>query len=358
MTTFSSRDRFLAALNHVEPDRVPINYAANPEIDLRLKAHYGLAPTDGEGLARTLGVDFRGVWVRYVGPKLHDDLPDRQVDIWGVRTRWVEHGSGGYWDFCDFPLADATLEEVERWPMPDPDDFDYSTIAETCRRYDEFAISVGGAGVACVINRGSKLRSMEQLLVDLATDDPAGLRLIERKQDIELEIARRAIEAGNGRFDFLMMGEDLGSQIGPMISLPLYRKHIRPQHEKFTNLARTHDLAVMVHTCGSSSWVYDDFIEMGVSAVETLQPEARDMSPEYLKGRFGDRLAFHGCLSTAGALTWGTPDDVVRDTRQTLETMMPGGGYFAAPTHQIQDNTPTENVIAMYDAIHKYGKYT
>ena len=357
MTTFSSRDRFLAALNHVEPDRVPINYAANPEIDLRLKAHYGLAPTDGEGLARTLGVDFRGVWVRYVGPELHEDVPDRQVDIWGVRTRWVEHGSGGYWDFCDFPLADATFDEVERWPMPSPDDFDYSTIAETCRRYDEFAISVGGAGVACVINRASKLRGMEQLLVDLVTDDPAGLRLIERKQDIELEIARRAIEAGNGRFDFLMMGEDLGSQIGPMISLDLYRKHIRPQHEKFTNLARANDLAVMVHTCGSSSWVYDDFIEMGVSAVETLQPEARDMSPEYLKRRFGDKLAFHGCLSTTGALTWGTPDDVVRDTRQTLETMMPGGGYFAAPTHQIQDNTPTENVVAMYDAVHKYGRY-
>jgi uroporphyrinogen decarboxylase len=153
------------------------------------------------------------------------------------------------------------------------------------------------------------------------------------------------------------MGEDLGTQISPIISLDLFRKHIRPRHQKFVDLAKSFDLPVMVHTCGSSSWAYEDFIEMGVDAVDTLQPEAVNMSPEYLKKTFGGRLAFHGCISTAGPVATGTPEDVIANVRETLEIMMPGGGYCCAPTHQLQDNSPTENVIAMYETAREYGRY-
>jgi len=96
---------------------------------------------------------------------------------------------------------------------------------------------------------------------------------------------------------------------------------------------------------------------MGITAVDTLQPEAANMSPRYLKERFGGRLAFHGCISTAGPVATGSVADVVDDVRQTLEIMMPGGGYCLAPTHQLQDNSPTENVVAMYRAAREYGKY-
>jgi len=112
MKSMTAKDRVLAALAHEEPDRVPINYRSNPGIDARLKEHYGLEKSDHEGLRRTLGVDFAGVNAPYVGPKLHDDPPDRRVDLWGVRTRYVDHGTGGYWDFCDFPLREATVEEA------------------------------------------------------------------------------------------------------------------------------------------------------------------------------------------------------------------------------------------------------
>jgi len=97
---------------------------------------------------------------------------------------------------------------------------------------------------------------------------------------------------------------------------------------------------------------------MGVKAVDTLQPEATDMSPRYLKEKFGGRLAFHGCISTAGPLAFGTVEDVINNVKETLEIMMPGGGYCLAPTHAIQDNSPTANVVAMYEAAHKYGKYS
>jgi uroporphyrinogen decarboxylase len=96
---------------------------------------------------------------------------------------------------------------------------------------------------------------------------------------------------------------------------------------------------------------------MGINGVDTLQPEAKDMSPEYLKQRFGGRLFFHGCISTAGPVAYGTPAEVTEYCRRTLEIMMPGGGYCFAPTHALQDNSPTENVLAMYEAARQYGVY-
>ncbi|MCE0496369.1 MAG: hypothetical protein LV481_00275 [Methylacidiphilales bacterium] len=349
LTTFASR----------QADRVPINYLANKGIDLRLKTHFGLAPGDGEGLRKALGVDFRGIHAFYRGPKLHPDIPERgvKVDEWGVHTRWVEHASGGYWDYCDFPLQDADEETVARWPMPSPDDFDYSGIEASCHRVESYALSVGHPGVGDFINSNGFLRGMEQALIDLATDDPAGLLLADRRIDIQMEIIRRTIEAAKGGIDFVWMGEDLGTQIAPMISREVYRKHLRPRHQKIIDLAKNYNVPVMIHSCGSSSWAYEDFIEMGVTVVDTLQPEAKNMSPAYLKATFGGRLAFHGCISTAGPVAYGSVSDVTTSCRDILEIMMPGGGYCFSPTHDLQDNSPTENVVAMYQTAHKFGRY-
>jgi uroporphyrinogen decarboxylase len=350
------RERVLTTFSNQEPDRVPINYLANPGIDARLKAHFNLAPGDDEGLLQAFGVDFRGVSPSYIGPKLHADIPDRHIDIWGAHTRWVEHESGGYWDFCDFPLKDATEEEIAAWPMPNPDDFDYSIIPEMCKRYEPFAIN-GSGGYGDIINGNGFLRSPAQTLIDLATDDPAGKLLSSRRVDIQIEITRRILEAAKGRIDFVWMGEDLGTQIAPLISMKTFRKHIRPYYEKYLTLTKSYGVYVMMHCCGSSSWAFEDFIEMGIHVVDTLQPEAKNTSPEYLKKTFGGRLAFHGCISTAGPVTYGSVQDTINNCKSTLEIMMPGGGYCFAPTHMLQDNSPTENVLAMYETAHKFGQY-
>ncbi|MBI2942216.1 MAG: hypothetical protein HYY04_17445, partial [Chloroflexi bacterium] len=155
----------------------------------------------------------------------------------------------------------------------------------------------------------------------------------------------------------LWLGEDLGTQRGPLISIATFRQHIRPRYERFCALAQAYGVPVMIHTCGSSSWAYEDFIEMGITVVDTLQPEARNMEPEYLKRTFGGRLAFHGCISTAGPVSFGTVQEVVDSCRRTLGVMMPGGGYCFAPTHQLQDNSPTENVLAMYETALRDGVY-
>lgn len=355
----SSKDRVLTTFANQKADRVPINYNANPGIDRRLKAHYGLAPDNTEGLRRALGVDFRGVGAPYVGPKLHKDIPERgvKVDNWGRHRRRIEHGTGGYWDYCDFPLRDADEETIANWPMPNPDDCDYSRVRRHCRDMKQYAVHVGNPGLGDIINSNGMLRGMEQTLIDLITEDPGGLLLARRRTEINLEITRRVLEAAKGGVDFVWLGEDLGTQIAPLISLELFRGTIRPLHQQFVDLAKSFDLPVMIHTCGSSSWAYEDFIEMGIDVVDTLQPEAADMSPEYLKQTFGGRLAFHGCISTAGPVATGTVEDTVTECRRILEIMMPGGGYCFAPTHQLQDNSPTKNVVGMYETAWNAGRY-
>jgi len=338
-------------------DRVPVNYEANPGIDGRLKEHFDLKPDDDEGLRQVLGVDFRRAGAPYTGPRLHADITERgvKVDDWGIHRRWIEHETGGYWDFCDFPLQHADAETIANWPLPHPDQYEYSEVAAQCQRLGDYAVCLNCFGD--LINGNGMLRSMEQTLVDLITDDPAGLMLADRRFGIQLEVARRTLEAAQGGIDILWLGEDLGTQDRQMISMDVFRRHFRPRYQQLVDLGKAFGLQVIIHTCGSSSWAYEDFIDMGMDAVDTLQPEAREMSPAYLKETFGGRLAFHGCISTAGPVAFGSAGEVVDYCRQTLDTMMPGGGYCFAPTHALQDNSPTENVVAMYEAARAHGTY-
>ena len=243
------------------------------------------------------------------------------------------------------------------WPMPSPDDFDYQAVRELCKKHGEFGVYTGHAGMPDVINGNGMLRTMEQVLVDLIADEPAGTLLTQRRCEIQLEVLNRTLEAARGGIDFVWLGEDLGTQIGPTISLELYRRTLQPRHQQFVDLAAAHDLPVMIHCCGSSSWAFEDFIAMGIGAVDTLQPEAKNMAPAYLKEKFGGRLAFHGCISTAGPVAYGTVQETRDYCRRTLEIMMPGGGYCFAPTHALQDNSPTENVVAMYEVAREFGRY-
>jgi uroporphyrinogen decarboxylase len=355
----NSKERVLASFAREVPDRVPVNYLANPGIDHRLKKHFGLAKDDAEGLLQALNVDFRKLSVPFIGENKHQDIPERgvKVDQWGVHRRWVENESGGYWDYCDFPLQDAGVDEVEAFAMPSVDDFDYGIIPEVCKKYENFALCTGNPGLACIINTAGFYRGMTQVFMDLATEEPACMRLIDRFLGIQLEMTKRILETAKGGIDFMWVGEDLGTQNSPLISMDMLKRVILPRQKPFFDLARAYDLPVMMHNCGSSSWAFDEYVKLGLNVVDTLQPEAAKTEPQYLKDTFGDRLAFHGCISTAGPVAYGDVNETIEYCRDTLDIMMPGGGYCFAPTHELQDNSPTENVVAMYETANKYGKY-
>ena len=280
----TSKERVLATFAGHIPDRVPIDYSANPGIDAKLKTHFGLAENDQSGLQDALGVDFRSAGAPYVGPRLHEDIPERgvKVDNWGIHRRWIEHESGGYWDFCDFPLQNADADVIASWPIPDPDQHDYSTVFKQCQRDKDYAVCLHCFGD--LINGNGMLRGMEQTLIDLITDDPAGLLLADRRFAVQTEVAQRTLEAAQGGIDILWLGEDLGTQDRPMISMEIFKKHFRPRYQKLVDLGKSFGTQVMIHTCGSSSWAYEEFIDMGIDAVDTLQGYVTRLLEKDLRG--------------------------------------------------------------------------
>lgn len=355
---YSSRERVVRSLHHEPVDRVPIDYLANAGIDRRLKEHFSLAPHADEALLQALQVDFRELQLPYTGKSLHKPRPDRRVDPqWGIVCRWVEHESGGYWDYCDFPLQELNMDQVESWPMPSADDYDYLALKEQASAWKGLALYFGNPGLGDILNTTGMMCSMESVYIALAEEDEAWLRLVDRRLAIQLEQMERSLEALKGRIDFIWMGEDLGSQIGPLISKEMFRRVIRPRHQKFIDLAGVYNVPVMMHSCGSSSWAFDDFIEMGIVAVDTLQPEAALMAPEYLQTKYGNRLAFHGGFSTAGSVVSGSVEDTMKELEALLAILMEGGGYLFSPTHLLQDNSRLENVLAVYQALPKVGRY-
>lgn len=356
--TMTSKQRVLNTFAYEKTDRVPIDYSANGAVHMRVCQELGIPDGNPDLLNDALGVDYRLIYAWYNGPLLYPEIEGCNVSPeYGYYTRWVQNENGGYHDFCHFPLQGADEETIRNFPVPSADYHNYELAVEEAKAHKDKALYVGNAGFADIINSIGRVMGMEDTLVNIMMEDEATLDLIDRKCEMELGMLERIIVKAKGLIDFMWIGEDLGTQIAPMISLDLYRRVLRPRHQKFVDLAKAYNLPVMCHTCGSSSWAYEDFIEMGIDAVDTLQPEAANMSPAYLKEHFGGRLSFHGCISTAGKLAYGTPEEVREDVRQTLEIMMPGGGYHLSPTHMIQDNSPTENVIAMYQAAHDLGRY-
>ena len=357
--TMSARERVRRTFEFEKTDRVTIGYEANAAIHASLCRALGIRPEDHESLCQALGVDYRGISAPYIGPELFQAPPNRMVNqLEGCVMRWVAHETGGYWDFCDFPLQDADDDDFDAFPVPHPDDFDYDAALEQAKSYGgEYGLFVGGAGTPDVINSNGRIMGMEDVLCHLLTENEAAMRFIHRRADFQFGMMERLLDKLKGYVDFMWLGEDLGTQNTPMISLDLYRRALRPIHQRFVDLAKSYNIPTIVHTCGSSSWVYEDFIEMGVRGVDTLQPEAANMSPAYLTSHFGGRLNFRGCISTAGPLAYGTAAQVEENCRETLETMMPYRGYHFAPTHCIQDNSPVENVLTMYQSAHRYGLY-
>jgi len=356
--TMTAKERVARTFNYEKTDRITIGYEYNTEIHNKLCHALGVNESDHHGLLKCLGVDYAGVYTPYIGSPLFPKLPERQRDNQtGAVMRYVPNDHGGYWDFCDFPLKDAEPEVIAAYPCTSADDYDYddTTRQIACLIDEGFAVHIGNPSLGDILNTTGMLMGVEDALVNISTMDEATLEYIDKRLTRELAVCERVLEANKGKIDFMWMGEDLGTQNSPLISKETYRTVLRPRHQKFVDLARHYGLPVIVHTCGSSSWVYEDFIEMGVCGVDTLQPEATNMSPRYLVEHFGGRLNFRGCISTAGVLAYGTADETEQVCRETIEIMKTCRGYHFAPTHQIQDNTPVENVIAMYNAAHRYG---
>jgi len=360
-----SRQRCETALAHKEPDRVPIDYWATAEVSSRLMRHLGFSCQ--EELLTHLDVDFRYIaGPEYIGPKLWEsENGSLKKDLWGVERVKVELASGGsYWEVHDFPLAGAnSLEELKDYAAwPDPDWFDYGCVRDQiaeARSKGKMVVFMGDR-----INRIAQLkpamylRGIEQILVDIALNPEIADYIFTRIAEFYLEYAGRTFEAAGKGIDIFMMGDDFGTQNGEIVSPQMWRDFLLPGFKEYIKLGKSHGYRVAHHSCGSIKAIIEDMVDCGLDILNPLQPDVHGMDRRELKKRFGEILTFHGSISIQKTMPYGTAEQIRNEVQERFETLGPGGGFIFCTAHNIQSDTPVENVITLFEAYSELGRYS
>ena len=319
-----------------------------------LQRHFGAASK--EGLLEKLGVDLRYVFPDYVGPRLRTCDDGSYDDVWGVRRKIVKSAEGSYEHTVSSPLSSVkTVEDLEEWSPPSPDWYDYSSLHSKCEAYDEYAtVFVGDrTNRTCVLHEAIYLRGVQQALIDLLRNPQFTHCLYEKIAGFYLKFNRRCFEEAGDLIDIFMMGEDLGTQGGLLVSPRVFREFIKPYLARHVRLAKRYGIEVMLHSCGAIRALIPELIEIGIDILNPIQVRAKGMKPAELKREFGDRLSFHGGVDIQKTLPRGTPEDVRAEVRNRVRTLGKGGGYILCSTHNIQADTPIENILAMYEEAKK-----
>ncbi len=352
----SSWERVETALAHREPDRVPFDFWAVPEVWEKLRAALGAGneAASDEELLRLLGIDCRMVTPRYVGSKARKLADGTCIDAWGTHRRQVTNEFSTYDEYASHPLAQAeTVADVLDWDWASPDDWDVSGVQEQCEQYNadvrhHLRYEVGG-----IFEWSWALRGFERFLLDLVEKPEVACAIMDRFTDLYIENTLRVIEAAGGLLDMVYTYDDIGMQNGLLISPRMWRRYILPRHQRLNAAIRgaRYPVKIMYHSCGAVFPLIGPFVdEMGIDVLNPLQPRAAGMNLARIKAEFGDRLSFHGGIDLQHTLPHGTPDEVQAEVRERCELLGRGGGYICTSAHYIQADTPLENIVAMYTA--------
>lgn len=286
-------------------------------------------------------------------------LPDGGYrDEWGV-IREQPNPQGHFMDTFNPLDGDRTLEDIERYPWPDPEDPGYTQgLAETARQLRRqtdcaliLSLPVGP------IHLAQWMRGYENWMLDLAANLEFHQALMDRITGLWLRISTRMLDAVGDNADIVFYGEDLAYQHGPMVRRETYAQHIKPYQQRVFDLLKRYPSKILYHSCGAVVSLIEDLIELGADALNPVQVSAKGMDPVQLKRDFGDRIAFWGGIDTQHVLCRGSADDVRREVRDRLRVLAPGGGYVLCAVHNIQREVPPENVHAMYEEALVSGTY-
>ncbi|MHB1294549.1 MAG: uroporphyrinogen decarboxylase family protein [Anaerolineae bacterium] len=344
----NSRERVLSAVARKGFDRIPVHHEGTPEVNTMLRQHFGVQ--DDLALAGVLGDDWRYVDGDFCGPERRR-FPDGSVEgLWGERYGNIPYGDGlgTYPEAVYLPFADMEdPSELDGYPFPSADWYDYSTVAQQCAAVSDHAVFYGGAGDMDFMNSIARCRGVEKVLFDVATEDPVYLRLVEQRAQFFYERAEKVLQAAGGQIDFVHCGEDLGTQRGPIISQRSFDRLFKPHFKALFELVHRYGARNLMHSCGSVRAFIPSLIDIGLDVLDVVQVAAEGMELEGLKRDFGRDLCFSGTMCVQSILPFGSVADVERETRRRIE-LFHDGGLILGPTHAIQVFTPLENILAMY----------
>jgi uroporphyrinogen decarboxylase len=377
----NSRERLIAALNHREPDRVPIDLGGTPTSTISIKAlenlknHLGLkgktrlmssifltAYPDDEIIKR-FGVDVRLITAN---PPAHFEFqitPDGKiVDEWGVVYQKHEEAQTHFVVEHAAPFRQVTQkEEIERHPWPDPaDPSRYRGLKQIAKKYREAGFGVIVNTPLMVMTQTEWMRGLEQFMMDTVLNPSLLEYMMDRILEIQMEMSRLLLQEVGDYADLVLIGDDLSHQGGLTYSPDMYRKLFKPRHKKQVGFLKKHasKAKILYHCCGGVEPLLRDLIEIGIDAINPVQVSAKGMGDtKKLKSLYGRDLTFWGGIDTQRVLPFGTPGEVKEEVRRRIEDLAPGGGLVLAAVHNLRPEVKPENICALFDAAAEYGKY-
>ena len=390
MERVTSRERVRAAIRHEEPDRVPVDFLATPEVWAKLIDRIGpetsgVGPAEfvdpaREALLRHFDVDTRVLsYDMFCTPpasamhggvvdwwsSLDRSTPNRMwreknadgtnYDIWGCHRQKVEHEFGAYEEFASWPLQQAeTAADLESHPWPEPDWWDFSPLPALIEELDAAGECHIRFRIGSVFEISWQLRGMQEFLIDCAINQEIPQYIMSKLTDVYVENTRRVLDLVGDRLDMVYFYDDVATQNSLMISPDTWRDLVQPHHRRLIELAHSRDVPVMYHCDGAIYPLIPELIEMGIDVLNPIQPDAKNMEAQRLKDEFGDRLVFHGGVDILKTLPRGTEDDVEAEVRSLVDVLGKDGGYILCSSHHMQPDTPVENILRMYETRLRY----
>jgi uroporphyrinogen decarboxylase len=339
----TSLERWLAVLNREQADRIPTDYWATAEASRKLRGHLGVETM--HEVFEQLNIDHViTVGPHYVGPEIPSDM-----DVFGCRHENIEHETGSYRECVENPLAQYdTVEAIEaNYEWPNPDWYDYSAISEQVKRWEDYPVRGGGSEPFLIYK---KLRGQEQAFMDLIEHPEILHHCLDRLFDLAYTNSTRIYEQIPYRVNLSYVAEDMGGQTGLMMSLAHIREFLLPRMKHAIDLAHEAGAFVFHHNDGAIRDVIPDLIDLGIDVLNPIQWRCEGMDRASLKRDFGADMVFHGAVDNQQTLAFGSTDDVRKEVAENIEILGAGGGYILAPCHNIQSVSPSENIVAMYEA--------
>ncbi len=376
MAGLTPRENFWKAANREEPEWLPIFWGGS---------NSSIVPSHYEALCRHLGISDVKTGVGDFGVvNLHPEIKARfhsdvELLLMGApRRERLENGliQDGMWGFLMkdvggfrthpdqiAPLRQArTIDEIEAhpiWPDPDHPSYYHQQKERAQQLHDSGKIVLGEASYA-----GAPffvypwLRGVDLWMLDPYSNPKLYMHLAEKITDLSAMILERWLERVGPYLDVLCFYDDIAMQTGPMVSLDHYCRWILPYEKRLTDIARRMTAAKRsIHCCGSCYDLLPGFIEAGYEILNPVQTRAKNMEAWRLKENYGDKLTLYGGVDVQRLLPFGTVDEVRQGVKDLIKTLGPGGGFLFATSHNIEPDTPMENIVALFDAAHEFGRY-
>ncbi|MDY0287896.1 MAG: uroporphyrinogen decarboxylase family protein [Sphaerochaeta sp.] len=308
----------------------------------------------------TRGLDLRkGIMPIFKGPK-HPLLTEKWggniLELWGVEEQVMSTPDGRMFGQTEYPLQAAqSLEDLQRYQWPDPDWFDYSTMRSRLLEHKDRSIIVTGGSVW---QHPSYVRGLDTLMMDMLAEPKMASYLFDVFTEFYLGFFTRILDEAGDLIDSIALADDLGMQNSLMISPALFDTFVAPNIKKVADLAHSYDCALILHSDGNIRSIIPNLISLGVDVLDPMQPEAVGMDMVEIKREFGKDLVFRGGISTQQTLAYGNKQDVAEEVKRVIDILGKDGGYICSPGHPVlQEDVPIDNIIAMYETAHEYGKY-